>query len=199
MAYSARSGFGLRPARHLNGSNCFSTMTFPASGLNHEIWIGSPVILGGVGGVVEHSATGGGPLVGVVRAVYGTAKNRPKTHSQPDGGPYIASSGAGFVEVYTDPDIIYEVVMDSAATGAAIGQLTDIVASLSGNPKTGVSYTTMDASLNAAQTSANVQTLPFRVVGLGMKDTAPAGVGYGRNQIVEVMINNHFLRQVAPT
>ena len=190
--------FGLKAARHLFGQNTFQTGVFTVDDNNPKaIWMGQAVALAS-GKVVEHTSTSTSPILGVVKACYTGTKNRPRTFSQPDNGPFIPMSTRAFVEVYTDPFIVYEVVGDSAASDASIGQLCEIVASPSGNPKTGISDMQMDTSTMAAQTSANNQTLPFRVVGLAMRERTPAGSGYADRQVVEVVINDHVYRRAFP-
>lgn len=192
---------GFKAVRHLNGHNTFRTQTFTVDDNNPKpIFQGHAVALSS-GKVVEHTSTGAGPILGVVKACYTSTKNRPLTFNQPTTGPYIPASTRGFVDVYIDPDIVYEVVADSGMANDDIGQLGEITATGSGNPSTGISRMAMDTSTFAAQSSANVQTLPFRVLGLARVEEAPVGSGFGQdaNTKVEVIVNNHVFRQSTPS
>lgn len=190
--------FGFKAARHLFGQNTFQTGVFTVDDNNPKaIWIGQAVTLAS-GKVVEHTSTSTTPILGVVKATYTSTKNRPRTFSQPTSGPFIPMSTRAFVEVYTDPNIVFEVVANSAASDANIGHLCEIVASPSGNNKTGISDMQISQTTMAAQTSVNNQTLPFRVVGLAMRERAPAGAGYADRQVIEVVIHDHVYRRAWP-
>lgn len=185
--------FGFRASRHLNGSNCFSTNTYMTSAVT-DLWIGQLVTLVS-GNIVEASSTSTTPMLGVISALYKDTKNRPLTHNQPTRGPYIlAGTASAHVEVYIDPDIIYEVLADSAMSTADIGQVGDIVTNASGNPSTGVSLQQADSSTFVAITSATHSTLPLMLVGPGKRDEIKIGTGFGDRNVVEVIINNHVFR-----
>lgn len=183
--------FGFRPSRHLNGHNCFSTNTFVTSAQT-DLWQGQLVVLAS-GLVQEASATTTTPILGVVKATYAGTKNRPLTHNLPANGNYITAGTSAFVEVYIDPDIIYEVVADSAASNVRIGQVGAIVATGSGNPKTGVSRQQIDTSNFAAFASAQTAD-QLMFVGLGKRDESKIGTGFADKNIAEVVINNHIFR-----
>ena len=196
----AVSPSGFRAVRHLSGNNTFRTETFIADDNNPKpIFIGHAVVLSS-GRVVEHTSTGNGPILGVVKACYTGTKNRPRTFSLPDNGPYIPASTRGYVEVITDPDVIFEVVANSGLGADDFGQLGEIVATGSGNPKTGQSRMEMSTTTFAAQTSINNQTLPFRIIGLARSEETPIGQGFasGNATRIEVIINNHVFRQSTP-
>lgn len=191
---------GFKAVRHLTGINNWRTQSFIVDDNNPKpIFIGHAVALSS-GKVVEHSSTLAGPILGVVKACYTSTKNRPLTFNQPTTGPYIPASTRGYVDVYIDPDIVYEVVADSGMANDDIGQLGEITATGSGNPLTGISRMAMDTSTFAAQTSVNSQTLPFRVLGLARVEEAPVGSGFGQDAPtkVEVVIHNHVYRQSFP-
>ena len=86
------SPFGFRPSRHLNGSNCFSTMTFLTSALT-DLWQGQLVILAS-GLVQEATSTTVTPILGVIKAAYSGTKNRPLTHQLPGGRNSILSGAS---------------------------------------------------------------------------------------------------------
>lgn len=192
---------GFKAVRHLNGNNMsFETDSFIVDDNNPKpIFVGHAVALSS-GRVVEHSSALNGPILGVVAACYTSTENRPRTFGQPDAGPYVPMSSRAYVDVYVDPDIVYEVVADSGMVNDDIGQLCDIVASTSGNPKTGISYMAIDTTLLAAQTSGNNQTLPFRAIGLARSERTPIGQGFGSGNAtkIEVVINNSVRRPSFP-
>lgn len=186
---------GFRAARHLAGHTTFRTTTFQVDDSNPKpIYQGMAVTLSS-GKVVEHTSTSTTPVLGVVKAAYTSTKNRPRTHSLPDNANFVPASTAAFVDVYTDPDIVYNVVADSGMAMTNIGQGCQIVASPSGNPNTGVSRMAIDTTGFAAITSANADSLQFVALGIAPESVAPAGSGYGGNATaIEVVINNHVSR-----
>ncbi len=188
---------GFRAARHLAGHTTFRTTTYQVDDSNPKIiYQGMAVVLSS-GKVVEYSAAGTvQPVLGVVKSVYSATKNRPRTHSLPTTANLVPASTAAYVDVYTDPDIVYNVVANSAMNLADIGQGCEIVASPSGNPNTGVSRMAINTTTFAAITSANQDSLPFLAVGLAPESVSPAGNGYGRGNAaaIEVVINNHIMR-----
>lgn len=192
---------GFKAVRHRNGGSCFNTESFIVDDNNPKpIFIGHAVALSS-GRVVEHSSALNGPILGIVKACYTSTENRPRTFAQPDNGPFIPASTRAYVDVYVDPNIVFEVVADSGFNLDDLGQLCDITATGSGNPNTGISRMAIDTTTLAAQTSANVQTLPFRAVGLARSERTPIGAGYGSGNAtkIEVVINNHYLDESFPS
>ena len=193
---------GFRAARHLNGTNCFETESYIVDDDNPKpIFQGHAVTLTS-GRVVEHTSTGAGPILGIVKACYSSTENRPLTFSLPSTGNFIPASTRGFVDVYVDPDIIFEVVADSGMNVDDLGRLCDITATGSGNPTTGISRMQIDTTTLAVQTSANIQTLPFRAIGLSRRESSSIGSGFGvagGGVTIEVMMANSVRRQAFPT
>ena len=184
--------FGFRPARHLDGNNTFQSNPYQVDDSNpKKLYAGHLVALSS-GKVVEATTTQTTPILGVIKAVYSATKNRPKTHSLPDGGNFVDVSSAAWVDVYDDPDIIFEGVADSAMNLSDTGQIGDIVASGSGRDSTGQSLMQLDASSFVAQTSANIGTLPLRCIGLSKKELTGT---FSDGQIMEFVIDNHVFRQ----
>lgn len=189
----ARTPNGFHFSRDLGGASHPKTGSYQVDNGNPKpIFIGQAVTLSS-GKVVEHTSTSTTPVLGVVRAVYSSTKNRPLTHNLPSTGNYIPASTAGFVDVMDDPRTVFRVVADAGVSAGNIGHLCDITASPSGNTTTGVSNMKISSTTFAAQTSANVKTLPFRVVGLHPSEVAPAGSGYSGNALyIEVVVNDHL-------
>lgn len=186
--------FGFKASRHINGSNCFSTDTFQMASAKTDIWQGALVYRSSAGVFEQASSTTTSPVLGVVKACYSNTKNRPLTHNLPSSGNYItAATTSAYVEIYTDPDIIFEVVADSAASAGRIGMVGAVVASTSGNPSTGVSLQQIDTSNFVAFASAQTAD-SLLIVGLGKREESKIGGGYAEGNIVEVVINNHIFR-----
>lgn len=187
---------GFRAARHLTGSTTFRTTTYQVDESNPKVIYQGMAVALSSGKVVEHSAAVNANLCGVVKSVYTATKNRPRTHSLPDNANSVPASTAAYVDVYTDPDIVYTVIANSGMAETNIGHLCDIVASPSGNPNTGVSRMGIDTTSMAAETSANVATLPFRVIGLARETVKPVTAsGFTGNACaIEVVINAHTFR-----
>jgi len=191
---------GFKAVRHLGGEIRFRSATYIVDDNNPKpIYVGHAVALTS-GRVVEHSSTLAGPILGIVKACYSATKNRPLTFNQPSTGPYIPASTRGYVEVYIDPQIVYEVVADSGMPNDAQGMLGEITATGSGRNKTGQSMMEMKTSTFVAQTSVNSQTLPFRVIGIARSEEPGLGTGYESDSRtkIEVVINNHVFRQSFP-
>lgn len=204
----ADRGNGFIPIRSLTGSNIFHTQKFPVDDSNvTPLYTGSPCALSS-GKVVHASADNATQAyLGIVKATYrGTGKNRPNTHRLPDNGNFLEASQAGWVEVYTDPFIVYKAEVDSALSLGAIGQVGDFVltgaaAASGGNNNTGISVAQLDGSTFAAQTTANAYTLPFLCLGIAhdekVANTSGNGYNFGTGSsgaAVEVVINHHAFR-----
>ena len=206
MSLTSIPGFGFRPVRTLDGGNTFVANKYPVNASNPApIYIGDPVVMVS-GSVQRHSSDATRPVLGVCKATYrGTGKNRPNTHRLPDNGNFIEASQGGWVEVYDDPDTVFETATDSAVNNAEIGFLGDIVvasAALSaGNSNTGLSRVIADGSSFITDASAAAAPLPFLLMGIAAREkvTETSGLGYnygtgssGAN--IEVTIRNHFWR-----
>lgn len=178
---------GFKPARHLGGENCFRTNQYKVNASNDvALFAGDAVVLSS-GAVTAVTANGDSPVLGVIAALYDSNK-RPLTHSQPTNGPYLAASTAGYVDVFDDPRIVYDVVANSACSDLDIGQIGTVVADASGSPALGQSAQKMNASSIVAETTANSDTLAFKMIGLSKRNTSET---YSDGQEIEVIINNH--------
>ena len=183
---------GFVPSRHLHGLTSFRTQRFPVSAdnaLHVGIAKGDPVRL--IGGYAVKwtamSATHANvkALMGVVAQCL-DSNEKPFTHSQPTRGPYIPSSTAGYVDVHTDPNIVFTVQCDASLPAGNIGQLIDVTA---GGVNTAAGVSKMAVKFATVTVTA---TFPFKIIGmapveLGKADTA--------NNDVEVIINTHTFGQ----
>jgi len=206
MSESPNHGFGFRPVRNLNGNNVFQSNKYPVNATNlAPIYIGDPVAVVS-GSVVAVSIDATRPVLGVCKATYrGTGKNRPNTHRLPDNGNFIEATQGGWVDVYDDPDTIFETATDSAITNLDWGQLGDLVEASSqasaGNNNTGLSRRLMDGSSIVVDSSAANAALPFLCLGIASREkvalTSGLGYDYGTGSSganIEVLIRNHFYR-----
>jgi hypothetical protein len=201
---------GFKATKTLRGDNCFRSSMYPVDDSNPtDLSQGDPVVLSS-GKVVLASANGTAHILGVIRAVY-EGRNRPRTHALPSSGNFLARSTVGWVDVIDDPDVVFVVDVDSAAAMTGVGSLCEIVApsaSVSaGDRRTGQSRVLIDGSTIAAQTSANVQTLPYMVVGTPSEEEkafAGSATGYDMGvgssaRAIEVIINDHVFRPKFPS
>lgn len=185
--------YGFRPVRHLTGGQTFRARHYLADDNNPKpLFVGHAVVLVS-GRVVEATAAGDAPILGVVKAIYGTNKNRPKINTLPSGRMQLDASTRAWVSVYDDPDIVFSITADMSVEPDDLGQVGTIVATGSGNPTTGQSRMEMDTSTFAAETTANGDTLCFKLVG-GLSGLEVNQVPVSSNQ-VEVIINNHVYRK----
>lgn len=178
---------GFTPSRHLQSGNCTRTNRYKVNASNAAaLYKGDAVIL--VSGAVTVAATNGdSPVLGVIAALY-DSNGRPLTHNQPTSGPYLPAATVGFADVFDDPNIVYEVVADSACSDLDIGQIGTLLASTSGSPALGRSAQQIDASSIVAETTANADTLAFKMVGLSKRNVSGT---YAEGQTIEVIISNH--------
>lgn len=183
---------GFRPARKLSGGCKFRSRPYPVNANNpKDLFVGHAVVLSS-GNIVEATSTGTDPILGVIKATYTGTKNRPRTH---ESSPVrVPASTAAFVDVIDDPDVVFSIEVDGTASAAMVGQVIDIAASQSGNATTGQSGMYLQASTIAAPTSANFQTLPFRIV--AAPSDLERGVAASGNR-VDVIINSHQFKLVS--
>ena len=181
------SGNGFRPVRTLSGGHKFRSRRYRVDTANpHDLFSGHACYLvsGAVVGATTSTTT---PLLGVIKCLYDT-NGKPLTFNST--GIYLASATRGYADVYDDPNIVFSAVINATASSAMIGAVCDIVAAATGTPRTGVSNMSLDATTVAAETSANQQTLPFKIVGLADTERYV----YSSGARVDVLINLHAFK-----
>ena len=140
---------GFRPLRHLNGSKTFVTQQFKAS-TSAAAFIGD-MCFASAAVVKPYNSTNAAASAaswGVIARCY-DGNGKPWTHSAPARGPYKPAATSGFVDVYIDPDIVYEIECDtSASAGTTIGAVFQVTA-LAGNTATGQSKQEIKAQTSA--------------------------------------------------
>jgi len=124
--------------------------------------------------------------IGVVAYCMG-AERRPFIHNQPTRGPFILTSTDGYVGVYVDPNIIYNVQCDATASRANVGQYIGVTAG-AGNTAAGYSTT----QIRFADVTATAVGHFLQIIGLSpdeLADSYEGGAIGVRN--LEVRISRH--------
>ncbi len=138
-----RDARGLIPSRTMDGRQDFHILDYRVSANNlARIMRGDIVQLDANGDVqwVNNLTTAAQRApIGVVAYCLG-ADRRPLTFNQPTRGPYILTSTDGYVGVYVDPNIIYNVQCDATASRANVGSYIGVTAG-AGNTAAGYSTT----------------------------------------------------------
>lgn len=185
--------FGFKPTRHLTGGvGGKHTQRFQksTSGSDAElIYVGDPIKLNSDGTVsrwlVADVSAAAGQLIGVAAGFKNGSQGRAKTHGLPDQQPTISlTADTDWVEVYTDPHQVYEVVANATATQALIGAAfnVDVTARTTA---AGISGYKLDAASSARAEN------PFQVVGISPLERTLTSAASGR---VEVIVNNGLFK-----
>ncbi len=180
---------GFWPVRHLAGEASFQTQRLrKETGAQDQslLYVGDPVRL--ISGKAvrltanDTSATGPG-VFGVVARILRDEAGRPRVHGLPDQHPNISlTADADWVDVYTDPGIVFATRVAGSATNELIGAGLNI-ASTARVTAAGIS----GAMINATAVSAN--TAPFR--GVAVSDFDLDGGGSDAGGRIEVVMNFH--------
>ena len=188
--------FGLRPLRYLDGRPYNGAVEFYfATGATGAIRVGDPVIAAGAANTSEYmgwapgtlptctvAADGSGdPITGVCVGVL------PETR---DSTTYRVTSTDRIIMVARGPDLVFEVQADALGTalaGADVGQFAVLKAATTA---TDMSDWTLDTSVTPA-TTAGYQ---LKIMGFSKK---PKNGEIGAYAVVEVLINNHELANIA--
>ena len=122
--------------------------------------------------------------LGVVAYCLG-ADRRPLTFNQPTRGPYIQTSTDGYVGVYIDPTIIYNVQVDGTVSRANVGSYIGVTA---GFGNTAAGYSTIQVQSSAVAVTAIGHFL--QIIGLSPDELDDS---YQGNPVsnVEVIISHH--------
>lgn len=192
--------FGFRPTRYMNGTpyNGGGRAYYAPSSDATAMFIGDPVVITGVGQTNEFQGFGPGTLSTVTIATAGASNNvtgiivgiQPVTR---ESTIYRAASTEMIVFVEDDPNVIFEVQDDGAATIglAAVGLNANGVAGSGGSTVTGRS----SWQLNAA-TVATTNTFQFTIIGAGRKIANDATLA---NAVWEVLMNRQSYKPAAST
>ena len=185
----SQTAFGFRPSGNLTGgAGAIQTRRFQKSsdGTDDElIYVGDPIKLNADGTVsrllVADYSAAAGALVGVAVRIMTSEDGKPKTHSLPAQHPNISlTADTDWIDVTTDPNIIYEVVGNAAATQASIGAAFNVDVT-SRNTAAGISGYKLDLA------SSSRTTAPFKVIGVSKRTLTHVSADSG---LLEVIVNN---------
>lgn len=184
-----RDARGLIASRTLGGGRNFHILDYRVSANNlRSIMRGDLVELDAQGDVQKIQAlttvAARAPL-GVVAYCLGVDR-RPLTFNQPTRGPFIPTSTDGYVGVYVDPGIIYNVQCDGTASRATIGQYIGITA---GAGNTAAGYSTTQVRFADAVVTAVGHYL--QVIGLSPDELSDSFQGGANVRNLEVRISRH--------
>lgn len=186
---------GFRPIGHQTGGagGSFKTRRYQ-KGAASEIFPGDPIRLLGSGLVERLNATTAASTpaqracLGIAARIVADAEGKPKTFDTSGKSVYSPSAATGdWIEVYTDPGIIYEVVFETSAGQTEIGRLvTTTVNATALTSATGNSGFTIKAS---APATANGGT--FRIIDISPRALDQSGDKGSSGGLVLVTIDGH--------
>ena len=190
------AAFGLRPYKMLgagantNGVMSFKIQTPSTAGTSSVIYEGTPVIplANGLVDIVGAAAGGTVPLLGAfVGCHYTDLTGKPTFTNKYPGTSSIKSSTRATCLIASNPDQLFLINCDAAATQAAVHANANFATATSGDSTTGKSSAEL-----AVSTVATTNTLNLRIVGYeespSNADTSAAGM------LAIVLLNNHFYR-----
>jgi len=176
------AAFGFVPTRHMSGNAPRTNRYTIASGLAENIFKGDMVIIINTGLITPHSATEVNNI-GVFDGVSYTAADGSYVYSEfwPTGT--VATDIIAYV--YDCPYTVFKVQSAGTTAQTNIGNCADVVAG-AGSTITGQSG--FEASGTMAAAAATVKILALHET----PDNA-----FGANAVMEVLINEHILKQTA--
>lgn len=185
---------GFTPVRHLHGLNCFQTQRFQKNtagdaGLTSLIYAGDVVTVTADGTIKAFTnVSASRAVLGVAARVLINEAGRPRVHGLPDQHPNISlTAQADYIDVYTDPAIVYECFVDTSAAQSMIGQGFNVLAT--------ARVTAAGRSGHLLGTAAEVSAkAPFKVIGVSDFSLATrAGDAEGR---VNAIVNYGILKSL---
>ena len=190
------AAFGLRPYRMLgSGANTSAVSTYEiqltgTAGTSSTIYEGTPVIplANGLVDIVGAAAGGTVPILGAfVGCHYTDTNGKPTFTNKWPGTSSVKSSTRATCLIASNPDQLFLINCDAAATQAAVHANANFGTATSGSSTTGKSTGEL-----AVSTLATTNTLNLRIMGLeespSNADTGSAGM------LAIVLLNNHFYR-----
>jgi hypothetical protein len=176
------AAFGFVPVRHMSGNIPRANKYTIASGLAENIFTGDLVILINTGLLTPHTATETNNI-GVFAGVSYTASDGSYVYSQ--YWPTGTTATNIIAYVYDDPYIVYKVQSAGTTAQTNIGNCAAVVAG-AGSPTTGQSGFEISGTMAAG-------TATCKIIGLyESPDNA-----FGANAVMEVLINEHILKDGA--
>ena len=185
--------FGLKPVRHLNGSayNGATARCYVDKDYATALFIGDPVTLDttlanktGIHkhmAVIKATAGDGEGILGVIVSFDPIRTDLSKN--------YLPASTGGYVNVCIDPDVIYQIRDDGAATPteAMTGQNANLIFTHSGSTTTGLSGVELDMNSDGPAADESNQLFILQAADVENNDL-------GTHAVWEVLINTHVLR-----
>ena len=175
---------GLTPVQHISGApfNGQTMKMYHAAGttVTHDLFPGDPVIMSGSGdakgipSVVKATLASGNDTCGVIVSIVPDADNLSRT--------WIDGASAGYVNVCTDPSVIYEIQSDLTLAVTDIGQNCIGVQTSAGSRTTGASGIELDGS-EVGTTAGDM----FKILGFVQREDNAVGTDVK----VLVKINDH--------
>jgi len=177
------AAFGFVPIRHLSGNGYSRANKYTiTSGLSEDIFTGDLVIITADGVITPHTATEVNNI-GVFAGVSYTASDGSYVYSQyfPSG-----TTGSDFIAyVYDDPYTVFKVQSAGTPAQTNIGNCADVVAG-TGSTITGQSGFELSGTMSNGTATCKI---------LGLYE-GPENA-FGTNAIMEVLINEHLLKDSA--
>ena len=177
------AAFGFVPIRHLSGNGYSRANKYTiTSGLSEDIFTGDLVIITADGVITPHTATEVNNI-GVFAGVSYTASDGSYVYAQ-----YFASgtTGSDFIAyVYDDPYTVFKVQSAGTPAQTNIGNCADVVAG-TGSTITGQSGFELSGTMSNGTATCKI---------LGLYE-GPENA-FGTNAIMEVLINEHLLKDSA--
>ena len=176
------AAFGFIPVRHMSGNVPRANKYTLATGLAENIFTGDLCVLINTGYITPHTATETNNI-GVFAGVSYTASEGSYVYSQ--YWPTGTSATNIIAYIYDDPYTVYKIQSAGTPAQTTIGNCADVIAG-SGSTTTGQS----GFSLNGTMSNG---TATCKIIGLWESpDNA-----FGANAIMEVLINEHILKDGA--
>ena len=177
------AAFGLAPVRHLSGNGYSRANVYTiTSGLAENIFTGDAVIITADGVITPHSATEVNNI-GVFGGVSYTASDGSYVYSQYWPTGTTATNIKAYV--YDDPYTVFKVQSAGTIAQTNVGNCADLVAG-AGSTATGQSGSEASGTMAAGTATVKI---------LGLYETPDNA--FGANAIIEVLINEHLLKDNA--
>jgi hypothetical protein len=177
------AAFGLTPIRHLSGNGYSRANKYTiTSGLAENIFTGDLVIITSDGVLTPHTA-GEVNNIGVFAGVSYTASDGSFVYSQYFPSGTTATNIIAYV--YDDPYTVFKVQSAGTPAQTNIGNCADVVAG-AGSTTTGQSGFEMSGTMSNGTASCKI---------LGVYESPDNA--FGANAIMEVLINEHLLKDSA--
>jgi len=177
------AAFGFVPIRHLSGNGYSRANKYTiTSGLSEDIFTGDLVIITADGVITPHTATEVNNI-GVFAGVSYTASDGSYVYTQyfPSG-----TTGSDFIAyVYDDPYTVFKVQSAGSPAQTNIGNCADVVAG-TGSTITGQSGFELSGTMSNGTATCKI---------LGLYE-GPDNA-FGTNAVMEVLINEHLLKDSA--